>query len=75
MFALKRLSDAIAENDIPGIIRGVGVNQSGLAHLITNLHAPTQTALFNRLRDNTDISSARINVVEAYGTGTQTGDP
>jgi acyl transferase domain-containing protein len=76
MFVLKRLSDAIAENDnILGIIRGVEVNQSGLAHSITNPHAPTQMALFNRLLENADIPSTRINVVEAHGTGTQAGDP
>ncbi|KIM73815.1 hypothetical protein PILCRDRAFT_14952 [Piloderma croceum F 1598] len=50
MFALKRLSDAIAENNIVGIIRGVEMNQSGLAHSITN--PPTQTALFNQLLEN-----------------------
>ena len=60
MFVLKRLSDAIAENDnILGIIRGVEVNQSGLAHSITHPHAPTQMALFNRLLENADIPSTR----------------
>jgi acyl transferase domain-containing protein len=72
MFVLKRLSDAIAENDnILGIIRGVEVNQSGLAHSITHPHAPTQMALFIQL----DIPSTRINVVEAHGIGTRAGDP
>ncbi|EEB95038.1 hypothetical protein MPER_06054, partial [Moniliophthora perniciosa FA553] len=43
LFVLKRLSDAVAENDnILGVIRGVEVNQSGNAHSITHPHAPTQ---------------------------------
>lgn len=38
VFVLKRLSDAIAENDrIHGVIKGIEVNRSGLAHLITIL--------------------------------------
>ncbi len=76
IFVLKRLSDAIAEDDkIWGVIRGVEVNQSGLAHSITHPHAPTQITLFNQLLENTGVDATRINVVEAHGTGTQAGDP
>ncbi|KAF4596739.1 Type I Iterative Polyketide synthase (PKS) [Pleurotus pulmonarius] len=76
IFVLKRLSDAIAENDnILGVIRGVEVNQSGLAHSITHPHAPTQATLFKRLLANTGTDPRSINVVEAHGTGTQAGDP
>ncbi|THU92749.1 polyketide synthase [Dendrothele bispora CBS 962.96] len=76
IFVLKRLDDAIMENDnILGVIRGVEVNQSGLAHSITHPHAPTQTSLFERLLDKSGIPAERINVVEAHGTGTQAGDP
>ncbi|KAJ7824060.1 thiolase-like protein, partial [Mycena olivaceomarginata] len=49
---LKCLRDAEAENDtILGVIRGVEVNQSGLAHSITYPHAATQAALFRRMLD------------------------
>lgn len=76
IFVLKRLSDAVAENDnILGVIRGVEVNQSGLAHSITHPHAPTQMQLFERLLERSGVDRNRINVVEAHGTGTQAGDP
>ncbi|KAI9884338.1 MAG: Type I Iterative PKS [Watsoniomyces obsoletus] len=75
VFVLKRLSDAIAENDrIHGVIKGVEVNQCGNAHSITHPHAETQAALFRRLLKNTKTSPHSINVVEAHGTGTQAGD-
>ncbi|KAJ4473122.1 putative polyketide synthase [Lentinula aciculospora] len=75
LFVLKRLSDALAENDnIYGVIRGIEVNQSGLAHSITHPHAPTQIALFERALHNAAINPSRVNVVEAHGTGTQAGD-
>lgn len=75
IFVLKRLSDAIAENDnIMGVIRGIEVNQSGLAHSITHPHVPTQISLFNRLLANVDLGPERVSVVEAHGTGTQAGD-
>ncbi|TFK37752.1 hypothetical protein BDQ12DRAFT_735983 [Crucibulum laeve] len=76
IFVLKRLSDAVAEKDnIMGVIRGVEVNQSGLAHSITHPHAPTQAHLFKQLLERTGVEASAINVVEAHGTGTQAGDP
>ncbi|KAG6896291.1 Type I Iterative PKS [Termitomyces sp. T32_za158] len=76
VFVLKRLSDALAENDrILGVIRGIEVNQSGLTHSITHPHAPTQAALFQRLLENSSIDPNRVSVIEAHGTGTQAGDP
>ncbi|RPB02892.1 ketoacyl-synt-domain-containing protein [Choiromyces venosus 120613-1] len=76
MFVLKRLSDAIAENDqILGVIRGVQVNQSGEAHSITHPHAATQQRLFKRLLEETGIDPLDVSVIEAHGTGTQAGDP
>ena len=69
---MKRLSDAIAENDqIRGVIKGVEANQSGNAHSITHPHSETQTMLFQRLFQRTDIDPATVSVVEAHGTGTQ----
>ncbi|KAJ6585673.1 polyketide synthase [Mycena capillaripes] len=76
VFILKRLKDALAENDnILGVIRGIEVNQSGLAHSITYPHAATQAALFRKVLENSGIDPSRVNVVEAHGTGTQAGDP
>ncbi|KAL0948282.1 hypothetical protein HGRIS_010876 [Hohenbuehelia grisea] len=76
IFVLKRLSDAIAEDDnILGVIRGIEVNQSGLAHSITHPHAPTQATLFKQVLARSGLDSRRVSVVEAHGTGTQAGDP
>ena len=75
VFVLKRLSDALAEQDqILGIIRGVEVNQSGKASSITHPHASTQAALFKQLLVSSDIDPKSVSVVEAHGTGTQAGD-
>ncbi|THU84464.1 ketoacyl-synt-domain-containing protein [Dendrothele bispora CBS 962.96] len=76
VFILKRLADAIAENDnIQGVMRSVEVNHSGTSHSITHPHAPTQLKLWKRLVERSGIPADRINVVEAHGTGTQAGDP
>ncbi|KAG6904911.1 hypothetical protein DXG01_006268 [Tephrocybe rancida] len=76
VFVLKRLSDALAESDRTlGVIGGIEVNQSGLAHSITHPHGPTQAALFQRVLQNSSIDPAQVNIVEAHGTGTQAGDP
>ena len=72
IFILKRLSDAVAENDrIHGVIKGAAVNQSGTSHSITHPHSETQAKLFETLLRRTQIDPASINVVEAHGTGTQ----
>lgn len=75
IFVLKRLSDAIKENDrIHGIIKGIDVSQSGNAHSITHPHPETQSDLFKRVMSRAQVETASINVVEAHGTGTQAGD-
>ena len=75
VFVLKRLSDAIDENDrILGVIRGIEVNQSGKAQSITHPHVPTQAALFKQLLSNSGVDATSVGVVEAHGTGTQAGD-
>jgi acyl transferase domain-containing protein len=75
LFVLKRFADAQAENDrIIGIIRGVEVNQSGVARSITQPHIPTQVKLFKQLLERSGVAPEDVNVVEAHGTGTQSGD-
>ena len=72
---IKRLSDAIDEQDqILGVIRGIEVNQSGLAHSITHPHAETQASLLEQLLENSGLDPRQVNVIEAHGTGTQAGD-
>ncbi|KAL9583818.1 MAG: hypothetical protein Q9212_002491 [Teloschistes hypoglaucus] len=75
IFVLKRLSDALAENDrIHGVIKGIEVNQSGNSHSITQPHSETQAALFRRVLKKSNVDPATVSVVEAHGTGTQVGD-
>ncbi len=72
LFVLKRLSDAIAENDrIHGVIRNVVINQSGNAHSITHPHSQTQIELFHRLLQQANVDPGSVSVIEAHGTGTQ----
>ena len=72
VFVLKRLSDAIGENDrIHGIIKDVVVNQSGHARSITHPHSETQVNLYKDLLRRTRIPPSSISVVEAHGTGTR----
>ncbi|KNZ71333.1 Conidial yellow pigment biosynthesis polyketide synthase, partial [Termitomyces sp. J132] len=68
VFVLKRLSDAVADND------RILVVISGRVHSITDPHAPTQAALLQRVLENSNIDPHRVNVIEAHGTGTQAGD-
>ncbi|TCD66000.1 Type I Iterative Polyketide synthase (PKS) [Steccherinum ochraceum] len=76
MFVLKRLSDAVKENDnILGVIRGIEINQSANAESITHPHVPTQMALFDKLVSATGVDPRSISVIEAHGTGTKAGDP
>ncbi|KAI0327713.1 ketoacyl-synt-domain-containing protein [Cubamyces sp. BRFM 1775] len=76
LFVLKRLADAVAENDrILGVIRATEVNQSGKARSITHPHVPSQVALFEKLVSSADVHPHDISVVECHGTGTQAGDP
>ena len=72
LFVLKRLADAIAENDrIHGVIRNVVTNQSGNSQSITHPHGPTQIDLFQRLLEQVNVDPASVSVIEAHGTGTQ----
>ncbi|KAJ5447335.1 type I iterative polyketide synthase, partial [Penicillium cf. griseofulvum] len=75
LFIIKRLQDAIDENDrIYGVIKEVEVNQCGNAKSITHPHGPTQAKLFKRLLHKTGYHPSSISVIEAHGTGTQAGD-
>ena len=75
IFILKRLSDALAENDrIHGVIKGIEVNQSGNSHSITHPHSETQADLFRLVLARSHVDPSSVSVVEAHGTGTQAGD-
>jgi acyl transferase domain-containing protein len=73
---LKRLSDAIANNDvIRAVIRGTGSNQDGNTPGITNPSGEAQAALIRSTYARAGLSLAETRFVEAHGTGTATGDP
>lgn len=70
MFVLKRLADAVAENDrILGVIRGIEINHSGNSESITRPHAPTQIDLFRKVLAKSGIEANQVSVMEAHGTG------
>src|SRR5258705_11429602 len=70
IFVLKRLSDAVAENDrFLGLIRGIEVNQSGMTHSITHPHGTTQETLLTRVLERSGVDPRLINFVASHGTG------
>ncbi len=76
ILALKRLSDAHADNDeILSVIIGSGCNQDGATMGITVPSAEAQTMLMNKVLAEAGISARDIDMVEAHGTGTSVGDP
>jgi acyl transferase domain-containing protein len=73
---LKRLSDAIANNDrILAVIRGSTVNQDGRSNILTAPNGPAQVALIRESLASAQIDAARIGFFETHGTGTALGDP
>jgi acyl transferase domain-containing protein len=73
---LKRLSDAIADNDrIHGVIRGSAVNQDGRSTLLAAPNGPAQEALILESLRGAQLGAERICFFETHGTGTALGDP
>ncbi|WPH01307.1 Hypothetical protein R9X50_00414600 [Acrodontium crateriforme] len=72
---LKRLSDAVADNDpIFGVIAGAHTNHCGQTVSITRPHEGDQLALFRRILRQSHTDPQDISYVEMHGTGTQAGD-
>ncbi len=73
---LKRLSDALADNDdIYAIIRGTAVNQDGHNEGLTVPNADAQIDVIREALRRAGKRPADIQYVEAHGTGTAVGDP
>lgn len=73
---LKRLSDAIADNDrIHAVIRGSAVNQDGRSTLLAAPNGPAQEALIRECLHSAQLDAGRICFFETHGTGTALGDP
>ncbi|KAI1826624.1 polyketide synthase [Xylaria intraflava] len=72
---LKRLSDAIADNDpIFGTILGAHTNHSAESVSITRPLSSAQEYLFKKLLNESGIHPHDVGYVEMHGTGTQEGD-
>ncbi len=76
MIVLKRLSDAIADNDnILALIRGTAVNQDGRSSGLTVPNGLAQQAVVRSALANAKVEPSQISYVETHGTGTPLGDP
>ncbi|TDB91903.1 SDR family NAD(P)-dependent oxidoreductase [Actinomadura sp. KC216] len=76
MVVLKRLSDAVRNNDrVLAVVRGSAVNSDGATN---GLMAPNPAAQESVLRDAyaaAGVDPREVDYVEAHGTGTLLGDP
>jgi phthiocerol/phenolphthiocerol synthesis type-I polyketide synthase D len=73
---LKRLCDAERDADAPyAVIRRTGINQDGRTNGLTAPSGRAQAALLTRVLDRAGIDAARVDYLEAHGTGTALGDP
>ncbi len=76
VIVLKRLSDAIADNDrILAVVRGSAVNQDGHSTLLAAPNGLAQERLIREALLNAQLEPWRVSYVEAHGTGTALGDP
>nr|BAJ65431.1 polyketide synthase [Aspergillus aculeatus] len=72
---LKRLEDAVADNDpIIGIINGAYTNHSAESVSITRPHVGAQAFIFNKLLNEANVDPKDVSYIEMHGTGTQAGD-
>ena len=73
---LKRLSDAIADNDrVLAVIRGSAVNQDGRSTVLAAPNGLAQQALVREALANAQLTPNRVGFVETHGTATPLGDP
>ncbi len=76
MVALKRLSDAKADNNnIVAIIRGSSANQDGASGGLTVPSGPSQEQVIRQALAAGNVKPEQVSYVEAHGTGTSLGDP
>ncbi len=72
---LKRLSDAIKDNDnILAIIKGSASNQDGKSNGLTAPNGKAQEEVISTALKNAGIKGKEVDYLEAHGTGTSLGD-
>ena len=73
---LKRLDEAQADGDrIWGVIRATALNQDGASPGLTVPSRPAQEKCIKAALARAGIEPARVDYLEAHGTGTPVGDP
>ena len=76
MIVLKRLSDAVADNDnILAVIRGSAIGHDGTSSGFTVPNERSQEKVIRRALENAGAAPAEVGYIEAHGTGTSLGDP
>jgi len=76
MVVLKRLSDALADNDnVLAVVRGTAVNHVGHSNGLTAPSTKAQQAVIRAALDDAGVEPSEISFLEAHGTGTALGDP
>ncbi|VFM98206.1 MAG: epothilone polyketide synthase D, partial [Candidatus Kentron sp. G] len=76
MIVLKRLSDAVADNDnILALIRGSAIKHDGTSSGFTVPNERSQEKVIRRALENAGAAPAEVGYIEAHGTGTSLGDP
>jgi acyl transferase domain-containing protein/phosphopantetheinyl transferase (holo-ACP synthase) len=75
VIVLKRLSDALADDDrIYAVIRGVGQASDGRGHGLLAPSVEGEALALRRAYQSTGIDPAGIELIEAHGTGISLGD-
>ncbi|CAF3781901.1 unnamed protein product [Rotaria sordida] len=76
MLLLKRLSDAIRDNDrIHGLLVSSCINQDGRSSIpITSPNIQSQIDLYTTAYQNCKLNPTEVQYIEAHGTGTAKGD-
>jgi polyketide-type polyunsaturated fatty acid synthase PfaA len=76
MIVLKRLEDAIKDNDkIYAVIKGIGSSSDGRYKSIYAPRKEGQVQALKRAYEDAGFSPESVGMIEAHGTGTQAGDP
>lgn len=76
VLVLKRLSDAIRDNDtIRAVIRASGSNQDGYTPGVTQPSPKAQAQLIRETYKRAGLTMRHTKFIEAHGTGTRIGDP